>query len=86
MTDQMIDEQPKGADAPSLGGANSKPPKDAAGVANVLNRAADTLREAGADLDLGPQYRPGVGWVTGHRQAIRAMISSIEYLAKELVK
>jgi hypothetical protein len=55
-------------------------------VSNALAKAASALREAGAALEVAPQYHPQVGWVTGYRQSIRAMISSIEYLAKELGK
>ena len=51
-------------------------------VAAALAKAADALREAGSVIDLHPQ----VGWTAGYRQSIRAMISSIEYLAKELGK
>jgi hypothetical protein len=55
-------------------------------LSNALAKAADALREAGSVLDLGPAYHPQVGWTTGYRQSIRAMISSIEYLARELGK
>jgi hypothetical protein len=55
-------------------------------LSNALAKAADALREAGSALEFGPAYHPQVGWTTGYRQSIRAMISSIEYLAKELGK
>jgi hypothetical protein len=55
-------------------------------LSNALAKAAAGLREAGSLLELGPSYHPQMGWTTGYRQSIRAMISSIEYLAKELGK
>ena len=55
-------------------------------LSNALAKAADAPREAGSVLELGPAYHPQVGWTTGYRQSIRAMISSIEFLAKELEK
>jgi hypothetical protein len=55
-------------------------------VAAALARAADALREASSVLEVAPRYHPQVGWTAGYRQSIRAMISSIEYLAKELGK
>jgi hypothetical protein len=55
-------------------------------LSNALAKAAAGLREAGSLLELGPAYHPQMGWTTGYRQSIRAMISSIEYLAKELEK
>jgi hypothetical protein len=55
-------------------------------VSSALAKASAALRQAGSALELGPAYHPQVGWTTGYRQSIRAMISSIEYLAKELGK
>jgi hypothetical protein len=55
-------------------------------VSNALAKAADALREASSVLEVAPQYHPQVGWTAGYRQSIRAMISSIEYLAERLEK
>jgi hypothetical protein len=55
-------------------------------VSNALAKAAAALREAGSVLEVAPQYHPPVGWTAGYRQSIRAMISSIEYLAERLEK
>jgi hypothetical protein len=55
-------------------------------VAAALARAADALREASSVLEVAPRYHPQVGWTAGYRQSIRAMISSIEYLAERLEK
>jgi hypothetical protein len=51
-----------------------------------LAKAVDGLREASSVLEVAPQYHPQVGWTAGYRQSIRAMISSIEYLAERLEK
>jgi hypothetical protein len=64
--------------------SDEKPADD--GVGNALARAVGALKEAATALELAPQYHPQVGWTTGYRQSIRAMISSIEYLAKEIGK
>jgi hypothetical protein len=53
-------------------------------VSDALAKAVFALREASTVLDLGPAYYPQVGWTAGYRQSIRAMISSIEYLAERL--
>lgn len=60
--------------------------KAIAALANVLNDAVEALKVAAATLERAPQYLPQVG-STGHcRSQIRAMISSIEYLAREFGK
>jgi hypothetical protein len=56
------------------------------GLVNALARATDALREAKTALEVAPAYFPGIGWTAAYRQSVTAMISSIEYLAKELGK
>ena len=57
-----------------------------AGAIQALGNSVRALKETLAALDLLGAYHPSIGWVRHQTQQIRANISMLEHVAKDLGK